>query len=676
VALCGLAFAGHIAALSLIDAPPFAVYQHYWPWSRLFTEWPAGVFVLAIQAVVCLWLGYRARRDVIGGIRQIAPRWWLPLAGGFLAFSSAIPTESVGRFAGEVLLACGIIAVAALNYVLIVWRLPSGALWRIQFWLADKVSVVNDGRVRPWDRRVPLMAAGWVLIVSSTLAVLVFERVPHIDDSIAYLFQAKYISTGALWLPRPPDPESFAVAHLVVDGDKWYSKFFPGWPAVLSIGVVARLPWLINPLLAAASVLLTHTLVRRMYGSGTAHAVALLISASPWLLFLSGSLMAHAVCLFWLLMALVAVDCQRGRPLGGWAPVAGVSLGMLFLTRPFDAALVGPVVGLWALGFGARRLSFGALVAVGGSAVLVASLYFLYNLTLTGDPFVAPHQLWSTQLFGAGIDVLGFGPNVGTLPWWHNIDPLPGHGLADVVLNTNKNFSLVSFELFGWAFGSLAVASVALQPGGIRRSDSLMIGILLAVIGGHAWYWAPGGPDFGARYWYLVIVPLAVLTVRGTESVVRRLAESGGDWHRIGGRMAAFISLASLSAMVIVVPWRAMSKYDRYRGIGREFQEIADQRGISDALVFVRSPRRSDYQAAFTFNPPALGGKGNIFVRDTGGEPAAAVLRHLPNRMVWVVGRESETAPKLDVIAGPLPPGTMPPGLALTSAQTFQAIVR
>ncbi len=506
------------------------------------------------------------------------------------------------------------------------------------------------------------------------VSFFVFERMPHIDDSIAYLFQAKYFSTGALWLPRPVDPDSFGVAHLIVDGDKWYSKFFPGWPAVLALGVLLGAPWIVNPLLGAASVLLLHSLTTRSYGLRTAHAVTLLVSASPWFLFLSGSFMAHSASLFWMLLALVGIERLRGRSASGWGLVAGSSLGMLFLTRPFDAALVGPVIGLSALGVGPRRLTLVSLAMVGVSAALVAGLYFPYNAALTGDPFAAPHRLWAEHLFGSGVDVFGFGPSVG-IPLWRNMDPLPGHGLADVVLNANKNFALLNFELFGWACGSLVMVCLAFRRGALGRNDVLMLGLLFAVVVGHAFYWAPGGPDFGARYWYLIIMPLVVLTVRGAEHLASGSGGGTASSDVAGTRVGVALAFASLCAVLVIVPWRSVGKYYRYRDIGGTVGALTDRRGIRDALIFVRSSRRSDYQTAFNLNPRSTGDDGNVFAWDLGPDHRAAVLSGFPSKPVWVIER-TDQADSLSVTQGPLPAGTNPAGNAPDVPVSFQAVLR
>jgi hypothetical protein len=670
VVLFGLVMAGQAAALSLIDAPHYAVYQHYRAWADLSvpSRLPA-VATLAVQATVCLLLGYRARADLTRAAKAIAPRWYLILAVAIMGFATAVPTESIRRFAGEVVLSSLVTGVSALNLVFAVRALPTAALHTIaEYW----TSLSPEGDATPpqrrWESLLPRLAALWVVVVSSLLAYFVWERVPHIDDSITYLFQAKYLSLGRLWLPRPVDPESFGVAHLLVDGDRWYGKFFPGWPAVLALGVVLGAPWLVNPVLGALTILLTHRLVKSHYDIRTAHAAVLLLAVSPWFLFMSASFMAHTVSLCLLLLALVAIDVARQRGSHSAAMGAGASLGLLFLTRPFDAALVGPVVGLWTLGMGARRLRVANILTVGVAAALVAGTYFVYNKILTGDARIAPHRLWADHVFGVGADRFGFGPDRG-VSLWTNMDPLPGHGLADVILNANKNLATMNFELFGWVSGSLALALLALQPSALQRRDALLLGIVLSVVVGHAFYWAPGGPDLGARYWYLLILPGVVLTARGADLISRRL-----DLH--AARVGAFVVLASISAMMTVLPWRIATKHFRYRDIGGEIRTLASQHGIRDGLVFVRSSRRSDYQQAFNLNPASLDQPGTIYVWDQGPEHRARVLRQFSRRSVWVIERTSEADPTLKLSAGPLAPGTDPPGTAPVTAQSLQAVLR
>ncbi len=667
--LFALAVAGQAASLSLINAPRYAVYQHFLPWDEAFRAAHAvPLVVLAVQATVCLWLGYRSRATLWRGLNALAPGWFLLLAALVMVFAAAVPTASVTRFAGEVVLAGTVMALAALTLVLAVRAMPRDALAAITGRCAPLLADEPDSAAgRWWARRLPVFAALWVLVVTGLLAWFVWERMPHIDDSIAYLFQAKYLSLGRLWLPRPADPDSFGVAHLLVDGPRWYGKFFPGWPAVLALGVLVHLPWLVNPVLATISILLAHRLVRRHYGVGTAHAAVLLLAVSPWFLFMSASFMAHTASLFWLLVALVAIDAVRDRGAHLLGVVAGVALGMLFLTRPFDAAQVGPVAGLWALGRGPWRPRLARVVTIGVSAALVTGLYFAYNALLTGHALTVPHHLWADQIFGPGHDNLGFGPGRG-VPMWSNMDPLPGHGFLDVVLNANKNFFAINFELFGWAAGSLVLALLALQPAALRRRDLLLLGIAAMVVIGHAFYWFPGGPDLGARYWYLTILTCVVLTVRGITVVAERLSVPRA-------RVAAFAVLASVAALGTVLPWRIVTKHYHYRDITGEVRALATREGIHNGLVFVRGARRSDYQEAFNLNPPSLDQGGTIYAWDQGPAHRARVLHQFPQRPVWLVERDPDPDQPIRLVAGPLPPGTDPGGVAPVTAPSLQAVL-
>lgn len=672
VLLIALTLAGQAAALSLADAPPWAAYLHYRDWATFDPRHlPWGVWLLSFQAAACGVLAWRDRVSLWRDARRLAPWWFLALTLGTLLFSAAIPMRSAGLFARELALSAAVTVVALANLVLAARALPAGALERTGTWLAHRFTAQTTGTPSDWDRRLPWAAAAFVLLVSGGIATFVFERIPHIDDEIAYYFQAKYMATGVLWLPTPPAPNAFGVAHLVANGSKWFGKFFFGWPAVLAVGVALGIPWLVSPLLGAASIVMTHRLVRRQTDWLTAHAVVALMCVSPWFLFMSGSFMAHPASLFWMLLAMVSIDCQaeaRGRH---WAALAGLSLGMVFLTRPLDAALVGPVIGLWAAGIGGRRLPLFALATVGIVAAIVAGQYFVYNTALTGHPLQAPHTLWSDTLFGPGTDVLGFGPHIG-VPIWPSMDPLPGHGLPDVVINANKNMASLGTDLFGWAGGSLVLLVLAWAWKAMGRRDLVFAALPVAIIVGHCFYFFPGGPDIGPRYWYLALPSFALLTVRGAQYVAGRV---DAPRQRLAlMRVVGWMAIGSLGALLLVVPLRATTKYYRYRGIGRDVPGLAATHGITNALVFVRPWEPQDYQAAFIFNTPRVTETGNVYVRDVGDAETSAIVRHFPTRPVWLLGRRSHDAP-LEVLAGPLAPGSaLPPG-ERPDVELFQAVL-
>ena len=640
----GLALVGQAVTLQLLYSPPWGLYQHYQPWQALLNmPWVTLLGLLVAQTSVVLW-GLRQNMTAICNfVRRWTTRSQSVVLLAVIAFLSAIGSQNVPQFAIELMLTLWLAAIGALTLILMAIALPAKEMTLLA---ESGLSRVDPDESGSWARHVPWFVAVWVVVVSGCLSSVVFERVPVIQDSVSYLFQAKYFSTGQLYLPAPADAEAFAVSHLINDGVKWYAYGFPGWPALLALGVLAGVPWLVNPVIGGLCVLIAHLLVRRLYGWRVAHAVVFLLALSPWFLVMSANHMSHSATLLWILLGWLALERARVTQAIGWALVAGCCLGALFLTRPIDGLITGGVLGLSALGLGARRLAMRALASFVFGAVAVGGLIFPYNLVLTGDPLYTPHSKWTDERFYPGADRIGFGPDIGNVGWDH-LDPFPGHGVVDVVINLNKNLYQTHFELFGWMFGSLFFVLLLLVWREIRGPDRLPLALVLATAGGLSPFWFSGGPDFGARYWYPMLLPLTVLTVRGVEAVQRRLAAHHGPTGSL--RVSAFIAAATLAGALNVVPWKAITKYHRYRGMSADVARLATANEFGRSLVFVRVEDTegrhildtTDYAAAFVWNPPTLDpdSKDPIYAFDAGDEHRLVVQSAFPGRHVWFVGR-------------------------------------
>lgn len=644
-ALFAVALIGQACALQLIYSPPWGVYHRYLPWKEILS-FPHGFFLagLVAQTIIVAWKSRSMWPEIRRFLNAHVIQWraWILLL--FLAFASVKFTWDVSQYVFELVMTAWVSGVSLLTVILFVAAIPARGMKE------------TFCKWRRWARSqfYCWAVAIWVFAVSAVIAWFVFEGVPHIPDSVAYLFQAKYFSEGRLYLPAPPDEPSFRVSNVVNDGVKWYGYGFPGWPAVLSFGVLAGAPWLVNPLLAGLTVLLVHALLRRLYGRPIASAAISLLAVSPWFLFMSGSFMSHPVALVWTLLGLLALEWKARQGARGWpaATWAGICVGVLFLTRPLEGVLAGAVLGLFAL-----RRTGGQLLPMAGfatAALMVGSLAFAYNHVLTGDLMYAPHTKWTDETRYPGVDRLGFGPNIGNVGWPH-LDPLPGHGPLDVIINANSNFYMISSDMFGWGFGSLFFAAVAVLWGRLRRIDWLFIGIILATVLGHSFFWFSGGPDIGARYWYQALLPLSVLSVRGGIAARRQLIRLGAS-GLARFRVIAFVLVASVVAFINVVPWRAVTKYYRYRGMSADIGRLAETHNFGDALVFIQQIHKEDYASAFIFNPTSLNKSGTIYVLDAGPSPRAAVLRHFSSRPVWIVGRSSSDDKRMRVLSGPIAP--------------------
>jgi hypothetical protein len=652
-----LLLAGQACALQLVWAGPNIRLQMFRGWGELLRG-PRAVFLTAVlvQAGIVLW-GMRrywpavrahARHIaswpqvvlvlllVVYSATTIAPEWAQSLAAGNWR-GLAVRSASHGT---KVALGLLIALTGWLNLILAAATLPARRWERVIGWWR--------GSERRW---LPWAAAIWVVLVSSFLAWIVLERAPHVPDEVCYVFQAKYLAEGRISVPPPPDADAFFIPFTINEGGRWYAATTPGWPALLAVGYFFGVPWLVNPLLGGMAILLAHALLRRLYGRGVADGAALLLAASPWLLWMSASLMPHPATLVFALLALLGAVQAREHASAVGGALAGLGCGALLHVRPLEGVIVAGVAGLWWLGSG-KKLRVAPLAAALIAGAAMAGLFLVYNKALTGEAAQTPINKYLNESFYPGVNRLGFGANVGNDAAnrgmsWAGLDPLPGHGPIDVFMNSNQNLHLVNFDTFGWMCGSLLLV-FWLAGGGRKKhaptevpersADRLMWGLLLGTVAGLNLYWFSGGADFGARYWYLVILPCAVLTIRGGQALVSRMQEATAP-PGASARVWALVALATAAGIVTHVPWRGLDKYWHYRGTSGAIRRLAHEHNFGVSLVIINGLRWPEYASASYLNPAVLSPDydGPIYVLPRDAASLERLLAAFPDRPLKIL---------------------------------------
>lgn len=614
------------------------------------------VSILMLRHGRSLWRGAAAFlspiRAVLGALLFVSCA-----AHATLVFVAGAKWISVALYAAQLVAVAALFAINISHLFLVVRFLPGDVVSRAWERVAQSISLPgNDGPRTRIDRVLPWLSALFVFTVATFMAVVVLERTPHVQDEVAYLFQAKCLAEGLLTAPAPPEPEAFDYYLLAVEEGRWYGVMNPGWPAILALGVALGATWLINPLLAALAVLVTHALTCRLADRGTANVVTLLLSVSPWFLLISGSLMAQTVTLLLALYSLLLV--LRAARRRTWFPAfaGGACLGLMFINRPLDAVLVGAAVGTAFFGFGNLRLRTGAWLALIIGGLATSGWQFAYNTRLTGEPLVFPMNRYFDRIWYPGANRLGFGADVGNpVPRWTGLDPLPGHGPVDVLLNANQNLYNVNVELFGWAVGSLLLVGVFVLRGRWSRLDRLMAGFVLAVVGAYSLYWFSGGPDYGARYWFLTLYPLLWLTVRGACTTVAVLSERFPDvvWKP---RVAAALGVLILVSLTTFVSWRMVGKYPNYRHAYPDVRRLLEADAFDGGLVLVKTDSEVEYGPALVLNSPRLDGRGPVLARDLGPVSNRRLIEHFDDRPVYRVEGRFVTGDRTRIVSAPEPP--------------------
>ncbi len=646
-----LALLAQAAGLQLIDAGPRIHYQHYRSWDQLLQGTNGLLVGLLVVQAACVLARFWGRWPAVSSWLRLNFRpWGLIGVGAIFWLSAAAVSRNVPFYVAELTWAAFLQTVNLGNIVLAAWSFPSEVVpnWKACW---DRLFSPGEPRGRGFGMDgFALWAAGWVLVCAALLNTVSYQRFPHLGDEVVSLYQARYFAQGMLTMPAPPVVEAFDMDLMMYEEDRWYCPVPPGWPALLSVGVRLGAPWLVNPCLAAVNLLLVSILLEGLYDRRIARLAVLLLAISPWHLFMAMNFLPHTALLTCALIAAVAVTRARKTQRALWGWVAGLALGFGSWIRPLDALVAAVIVALWSLGWGGRRLKPGALAGLVLATAGVGAGQLYYNHLLTGSATLFPIQAYADKHYGPNSNALGFGADRG-LPW--QLDPYPGHGLRDVVVNTNLNLSSVNVELYGWSVGSLLFVALLLFARGARGSDFGMMFTIVAVTGALSFYWFSGGPDFGARYWYLTIVPLAALSARGIEFLKEVLERDSPRGALDGARLHLAVLVLCGLTLANYLPWRAIDKYFHYLGMRPDIPLLSEEYDFRESLVFVRGDRFPDYMAAASYNPIDLSSASALFVWDRGPELRARLVEAYPERRVWVVNGPTVTGRGFEVVQRP-----------------------
>lgn len=476
------------------------------------------------------------------------------------------------------------------------------------------------------------VAAAIALLLSVWVGQVVYEGLPHIEDDFSNLWAAHVFAQGHAALATPPDKNSFLVPFVVDFNGLRFSKYPPGWPAALSLGVRLGSDGLVNPILACLVVWLTFRLGSKVADPKIGLLAAVLVTISPMFVMISGSLLSHGWSLFLSLAFILAwIDLfvttdapsfAHPPPVAILVVVAGASLGLLALTRPLTAvgvALPFAVHAIWILVRG-RPAARKRLLALAGLALALTVLLPVWQWSLTGEPWLNLYTLWWPY------DRLGFGPGIGVTSSGHNLS----------LAYSNARFSLRAgmHDLFGWPYISWIFLPFGLFS--LRKSSRawLAFAVLPGLLLAYAFYWI-GSWLYGPRYYYEALPGLAIVSAAGIAFIG---GWSGQARRLVGLRRRAITGLfAGLIAvdLVFYLPARLTSMRHLY-GISRQALAPFRAANLGRALVVVHPEHHwTEYGALLTLTPPFSSTDATLLTIFLGGDQDEDLVRDFPGRTLY-----------------------------------------
>ncbi len=483
--------------------------------------------------------------------------------------------------------------------------------------------------------RIALLMSLLAILAGFLAADLVFERMAHIEDEMAYLWQAQVIAKNRLTLPSPDQPKSFLVPFVIDYHGQRFGKYPLGWPVVLSFGVRLGIHSLVNPLLAGFGLWLTYRLGKRVLNETVGLIAAGLTLTSPFFLMNSGSLLSHPLGL--VLSSVFALGWLDGftgiQKSNRWLAMiaSAASLGFLVLTRPLTAVAVAlPFIPhgiylLWRGNADTRKRILVFLVIV----LALTSLHFVWQYAVTGDPLMNPYTLWWDY------DKIGFGPGYG-----HSEE---GHSLHMARVNTRFSLSAGWRDLFGWA----GFSWLFLPPGllAIRKNKPgwLLACVFPCLVLVYLTYWI-GSSLFGPRYYYEGLYSLTIVSAAGI-CLVAGWPLMADDpfpkfqgWPRVRSlNVIVLLSLLLLFNLISYLPARLNEMHGLY-GVSREhlkpfFTPSAQE--LTPALMIVHtSGDWAEYGTLLELQNPFLD-TPFIFIISRSPEIDQQVVDDFPDRRVF-----------------------------------------
>ena len=475
-----------------------------------------------------------------------------------------------------------------------------------------------------WTSVIALCLLAFTAI--TILSDQIFEHVPHSEDEVAYIFQAKVFAQNRLSVPTPENKRAFWTPFVIDYQGQRFGKYPPGWPLLLSGGIRLHIPWLVNTLLGTLTLAMIAWLGRCCYHRQVGLGAATLGLVTPGFLFLSASLLSHPASLFWTTAALIALFyATTAHP--AYAFGAGLALGATFITRPFAGLGIGLAAGSFLLVLIIRRKLKWAVplwLLLGG--LPVAALLPLYWWAITGDPaFNAYTQVWP-------YDRIGFGLDIGPL----------GYTLRQAIfINTRLKLTALATGLFGWpGWSDLLFGPIPFLTRRANRWDWLLLSTFLALVFVHIFYWAFGGADGGfPRYYYDALPALLLLTARGIQISIDALNRVTlpvrNTIQNLGWLPIGLVILFITCTFFWTLPPLLAAQKGKYNITPAPLQVVEQAQLTEPALVIVKNVNIwSDFAAPFAANSPTLDGPV-VYASDEGEEFNQRLRLQFKERICW-----------------------------------------
>ena len=491
-----------------------------------------------------------------------------------------------------------------------------------------------DGFYHSNRLRILWGTAAAVFMLSWIFRVVLFDRAPFTDDETAYLFAAKILQQGHLWLDSPLHSSFYDRVFIINDG-RMMTQYYLGWPVILAVARTLHLQDVINPLFCALSVIPLALLLERYCRPAAVMAGLICYGSSMMILISAAGLLAYTSCLFFLLWyTFLNIRIAEDVHVRWLTILLAVSVGAIaFFIRPSSTVLVGTGTTIYALSRLLRGNEPGnskKLMLWAGAATFYAAAFLLINRELFGDFFTTGYQRLREFSLANGYQFIN----------------VPIYSYEFGMLNPRTLLSSLASalqrlttDLLGWPLAALLFLPLAFLN---RRLWPHALAVA-AVILVHVALYDFGTDTYGPVHFLESVGALIVLIAFGIQRMANTLQ---GALSNSALRFNADRMLISVFIAIAVGAWstffslRTLNAAVAAAAVNRPLQAAEKLEGAS--MVFYSKPFtfQDDIAPLLSFvffapaTHPALGDK-ILWVNDLGDDKNQNLIKEFPDRHAY-----------------------------------------
>ena len=398
----------------------------------------------------------------------------------------------------------------------------------------------------------PTLVIVSTFVASVLIAQYTLDGFANSGDEYVYLYQAETMSEGKLWNDVHPLDEFFMFSHIPQKDGISIGRFPPGWPLLLTLPFLLGVsPIWLNPMIAAAALILFFNFASRYYGPRVAWWSLVSVAFTSFFVFNAASFFSHAACLLMVTGFIYSLYLYLEKGRASYALLAGACLGMIMITRYYNAVLLMiPVLVFLLYRHGWKSIKVLVLMGLGSVPFVVFLLW--YDYTVTGNPLL-PVTVWADPREGLGFGIRGYTPLQGI-----------------------EHFLRRLFLFLYWSSPALLLLYAIFLFQKVRSKSQRFLHpedyYLLMLVVGYYFYYHIGGNQYGPRFWFEGTPFLTLF-------VVKKVVDAKARW-------AWALFAAGLVYAIIKMPY-IIEREDRVVDERVDIYTAVEKAGINNAVVIV-----------------------------------------------------------------------------------------